>query len=104
MGDSVADLICQLPDAYLDGILGMSFDGPSKSFSEWCQDIKIDGHDFRSIKHSFEVNFKKPLCIIADTVKGKGVSFMEKTLRWHHSIPTEEEYKLAMEELSGVKE
>lgn len=40
-----------------------------------------------------------PRIVIADTVKGKGVSFMEGVVRWHHSIPTPEEYAAAMEEL-----
>ena len=40
----------------------------------------------------------KPKCIIANTVKGKGVSFMEDP-SWHCKVPTEEEYKIAMKEL-----
>ena len=40
----------------------------------------------------------KPLCIILDTIKGKGVSFMEDPA-WHCKVPTEEEYEIAMKEL-----
>ena len=42
----------------------------------------------------------KPTVIIAKTIKGKGVSFMENVADWHGKAPKEEEYKLAMEELS----
>ena len=67
--------------------------------------MTIDGHDFDSIMPSFRklTNQKKPTVIIADTVKGKGVSFMESGLKWHHSVPTKEEFDLAKKELRGVK-
>ena len=59
----------------------------------------IDGHDMGAIRKSFEeVEVDKPLCVILDTVKGKGVSFMEHP-SWHCKVPTEEEYKIAMKEL-----
>ena len=65
--------------------------------------IKIDGHDIDEIMKAFEVakNIKgKPTCIIAKTIKGKGVSFMENQVGWHGKAPNEEQYKQAMEELS----
>ena len=52
---------------------------------------------------AFEVarNIKgKPTCIIAKTIKGKGVSFMENQVDWHGKAPSEEEYTQAMKELS----
>ena len=59
----------------------------------------IDGHDMNAIRDSFEeVETDKPLCVILDTVKGKGVSFMEHP-SWHCKVPTEEEYEIAMKEL-----
>ena len=63
--------------------------------------ITIDGHDFRSIMPALInlKNQKRPVAIIADTVKGKGVSFMEAGIKWHHSVPTKEEFKLARKEL-----
>ena len=64
--------------------------------------INIDGHDIDEIMKAFEVarNIKeKPTCIIAKTVKGKGVSFMEKQVSWHGKAPNEEEYQKAMLEL-----
>ena len=71
-----------------------------KSFG--FQIIKIDGHNIEEIKSAFEVakNVKeKPVCIIAKTIKGKGVSFMENKVEWHGKAPNEEQYKMAMEEL-----
>ena len=64
--------------------------------------IKIDGHDIEEIIKSLEVvrNIKqKPVCIIAKTIKGKGVSFMENQVGWHGKAPNEEQYLQALEEL-----
>ena len=71
-----------------------------KSFG--FQVINIDGHNYQEIIDAFDVarNVKgKPVCIIAKTVKGKGVSFMENQAGWHGKAPNEEEYKKAIEEL-----
>ena len=65
--------------------------------------IKIDGHNIQEIIDAFKVakNIKdKPVCIIAKTVKGKGISFMENQVGWHGKAPNEEQYKLAVEELN----
>ncbi len=67
------------------------------------QIINIDGHNIQEIIDAFDVarNIKdKPTCIIAKTVKGKGVSFMEDKAEWHGKSPNEEQYRKAMEELS----
>ena len=72
-----------------------------KSFG--FQIIKIDGHNIDEILKAFEVakNIKdKPVCIIAKTIKGKGVSYMENQVSWHGKAPNEEQYKIAMKELS----
>ena len=64
--------------------------------------IKIDGHNREEIIKGFEVsrNIKqKPVCIIAKTIKGKGVSFMENQVGWHGKAPNEEQYLQALEEL-----
>lgn len=66
--------------------------------------IEVDGHDIEEIINGFEVakNIKgKPTVIIAKTIKGKGVSFMEGKADWHGKAPKEEEYRLAMEELKN---
>ena len=69
--------------------------------------IKIDGHDIEEITKAFEVakNIKgKPTCIIAKTVKGKGISYMENQVGWHGKAPNEEQYKEAMVSLgTGLK-
>lgn len=65
--------------------------------------IEIDGHDFNSIVGGLEEADKvkgKPTMIIADTIKGKGVSFMENNPDWHGSAPNEEQTKQALKELS----
>ena len=72
-----------------------------KSFG--FQIINIDGHNIQEIIDAFDVakNVKgKPTCIIAKTIKGKGVSFMENKAEWHGKAPTEEQYNLAIEELN----
>lgn len=64
--------------------------------------VEIDGHDYDQIVSAFD-NFKKckgkPTVIVANTVKGKGVSFMEHNLKFHYSAPTDVELMKAKEEL-----
>jgi transketolase len=48
---------------------------------------------------SVPVSTEKPRCFIAHTVKGKGISYMENNKKWHHGVPDENQYNLAMEEL-----
>ena len=67
--------------------------------------IKIDGHNLEEIKSAFEVarNIKnKPVCIIANTIKGKGVSYMENKPEWHGKAPNDEEYKKAVEDIKKM--
>ena len=69
--------------------------------------INIDGNDFDQIKAAFdEAKATKgmPTAIIAHTVKGKGVSFMENNVGWHGKAPSDEEYAIAMEELKKAGE
>ena len=69
--------------------------------------INVDGHDFDSLRAAFkEAKETKgmPTAIIAKTVKGKGVSYMENQVSWHGSAPNEEQYKVAMEELEKAGE
>lgn len=64
--------------------------------------IKIDGHNMEEIKSAFEVakNVKeKPVCVIANTIKGKGVKFMENQVDWHGKAPNEEQYKEAVNDI-----
>ena len=69
--------------------------------------INIDGHDFEQIAAAFaEARQTKgmPTAIIAKTVKGKGVSFMENQASWHGAAPNDEQYAVAMEDLRKVGE
>ncbi|GAA6490668.1 MAG TPA: transketolase [Candidatus Bariatricus faecipullorum] len=69
--------------------------------------INIDGHNFDEIDAAFkEAKATKgmPTAIIAKTVKGKGVSFMENQAGWHGKAPNDEEYKIAMEDLEKAGE
>ncbi len=64
--------------------------------------ITIDGHDFEEIAQAIEKakNCKgKPTIIIANTVKGKGVSYMENQAGWHGNAPSDEQYEIAIKEL-----
>ena len=73
-----------------------------KSFG--FQVINIDGHNYQEIIDAFDVarNVKgKPVCIIAKTVKGKGISFMENKVEWHGKAPNEEQYMQALKELEN---
>jgi len=65
--------------------------------------IKINGHNIEEIINAFDVakNVKgKPVCIIAKTIKGKGVSFMENQAGWHGKAPNKEQYLQALAELN----
>ena len=67
--------------------------------------INIDAHDFEQIKSAFEEarNTKGvPTAIIAKSVKGKGVSFMENQAKWHGSAPNDEQFEEAMKDLEKV--
>jgi len=64
--------------------------------------ISIDGNNIPELRETFRklpLNKEKPKLIIANTVKGKGVSYMEDVKKWHHGVPSDEQYLLAMEEL-----
>ena len=69
--------------------------------------INIDGHDFDAIDAAFKEAREikgQPTPIIAKTVKGKGVSFMENQVSWHGSAPNDEQYAVAMADLEKVGE
>jgi transketolase len=63
--------------------------------------IRLDGHNIDALNTAFEEAKKQtqPVCIVADTIKGKGVSFMENDNNWHYRIPKAEEVERAKEEL-----
>ena len=63
--------------------------------------FEVDGHSFNELSSGFKrANKSKiPTMIICNTIKGKGVHFMENKIKWHHSLPTKREYDLAVKEL-----
>lgn len=65
---------------------------------------EVDGHDHDELSKAFEkekVANDAPKCVIAHTIKGKGVSFMENSVLWHYRSPQDEEFEAAMRELEG---
>ncbi|MDG6228428.1 MAG: transketolase [Candidatus Thermoplasmatota archaeon] len=69
--------------------------------------VEIDGHDIREIEEALQntdTHRNQPSVIILDTIKGKGVSFMENNVDFHGVPPNEMEYKLAIEELTRIEQ
>ena len=95
---------------------GLQIDGPvsevagpepiDKKFEAFGFDVQtIDGHDFDAIEAAFahaKTVKSKPSVIIAKTVKGKGVSYMENQVGWHGTAPNKEQYETAMQELTAA--
>lgn len=64
--------------------------------------LEVDGHNFEQLHQALETTKwlkGKPTAIIAHTIKGKGISFMENNYKWHHKVPSETEYEQALAEL-----
>jgi len=75
---------------------------PDKWTSFGWQVRQVDGHDHGQLLEAFAPSTTgKPVCVIANTVKGKGVSFMEDRVEWHHKVPTSEQVVAARAELSA---
>ena len=64
-----------------------------------CKVLNIDGHNLKQIFNSLNLKSSKPTVIIANTVKGKGVSFMEHSVLWHYKSLDKESYNKAIEHL-----
>jgi transketolase len=68
--------------------------------------IEINGHDMREVVAALDLAVRhraQPTVIIADTIKGKGVSFMEDNNDWHQKVPSEEQYEQAITEIMGER-
>ncbi|MCW0481777.1 transketolase [Gaoshiqia sediminis] len=66
--------------------------------------IEVNGHDFeqlREVLNAAPAVPRKPTFVLANTVKGKGISFMEDVKKWHHGVPSDEEYEKALTELDA---
>ena len=61
--------------------------------------FECDGHKYLKLEQILKKKFKSPMCLIANTTKGKGVSFMENNNLWHYKTPENKFYKKALEEL-----
>jgi len=63
--------------------------------------IEVNGHNFQELQNAFSLfgSHSKPLAIIANTIKGKGISFMENKLLWHYRTPQGNEFTTALQEL-----
>lgn len=97
---------------------GLQIDGPvsqvggpepiDKKFEAFGFEVMtIDGNDFEEIEKAFQAARTcsgKPFAIVAKTVKGKGVSYMENQVGWHGKAPNAEEYAIAKEELTKTLE
>lgn len=67
--------------------------------------IELDGHDIQAVVEAYrqaKVCKGKPTVLMANTIKGKGVSFMENAVDWHGKGPNDEEYEIAMKELTAA--
>jgi len=65
----------------------------------------VDGHDLNKLKETFDslpFTVGKPNLVIAHTVKGKGISYMENVIKWHHGVPSEKQYEDAISELDNA--
>lgn len=94
----------QIDGAVKDVMNNMPYASKLKAFG-WNV-IQIDGHSYEEILGAFEKAKAvkgKPTAIIAKTTKGKGVSFMENQVSWHGKAPNEEQYKVAIAELTALK-
>lgn len=68
--------------------------------------VTIDGHDYKQLLEELSTNESpdQPKMIIADTIKGKGISFVEGQASWHHDVPSDEEYEKGRQELQSKLE
>jgi transketolase len=75
---------------------------PAKWASFGWEVREVDGHDHAQLLDTFRrPGTTRPVCVIAHTVKGKGVSFMEDHVEWHHKVPSAEQVEIALRELSS---
>mgnify|MGYP000277016603 FL=1 len=80
----------------------INFGNLAAKFESFGWDVyDVDGHDITQLIQAFEAKHVKgkPKMIVANTIKGKGISFMENNNEWHHNILTKSKYELAIAEL-----
>ena len=64
-----------------------------------CKVKSINGHDFKQISESLKIKTNKPLVILANTIKGKGIKFMENKILWHYKPPNKEEMEKGLKQI-----
>ena len=89
-------------DGFSKNICG--YDNLEEKFAVFgCAVKNVDGHSVEALLNAFEhCNQNKPNVIIANTIKGKGVSFMENNYKWHHSVLNKSQYELALAEVRNI--
>ena len=96
--------ILEMRRSKIEEVKGLdNIEGKFKSFG--FNTIVVDGNNMEQLIDAFEtakLTKEKPTVIIAKTIKGKGVSFMEGKAEWHGKAPNEEEFKQAIKELSEI--
>ncbi len=76
---------------------------PAKFAAFGFKTLEADGHDCAALLSALQTPHPgQPLCVIAHTVKGKGVSFMEHSNAWHKGVPSPDQYDLAVRELEAL--
>ncbi|GAB3812784.1 transketolase [Tessaracoccus terricola] len=74
---------------------------PERLAAFGCEVREVDGHDIAQLLEAFGPSTTgKPVAVVANTTKGRGVSFIEDRVEWHHKVPTAEQVALALEELA----
>lgn len=90
--DGISEGIMNVSEKYAEMLKALGF-----------QVIEIDGNDIKAVYHAFHIPHEegKPKAIVGNTVKGKGISFMENNPEWHHNRLTKDKYEAALEELEA---
>ena len=76
-----------------------------EKFRAFGWDVRgVDGHSIQQLTEALAARpaERRPLAVIANTIKGRGVSFMEDVAKWHHGVPSDAEYAAAMKELDAA--
>ncbi|MDD5067759.1 MAG: transketolase [bacterium] len=98
----IVDRNFQQAIGFTEDILGL--EPLDRKFASFGWDVKtVDGHSLKALvnvlKQARARKSDKPLCIIANTIKGKGISYMEKVPIWHYRCPNEQEYEIAKKDI-----
>ena len=113
---SVWEAACSAAHYRLDNLVaivdrnGLQYDGPTESVmalenfeARWrafgWEAISVDGHNVTELVAALSRRTEKPLAVIARTIKGKGISFMEHAVQWHNGVVTQKLFDQAMTEL-----